>query len=84
MTLLDEIKKERAEIKVPARRGGGRTANKKSRNVEICERYWAGGITHKELGNEYGVTRKCVQQLLKATNAKLKKHHLTRQHFLDT
>ncbi len=84
MSLLDDIKKDRADIKVPTRRAIGETASKTDRNKDICRRYWEGGITHKELAEEYDITRKAVQQMIQLTNAKLKKYHLTREHYLNT
>ena len=60
MSLLNDIKKDRASIPLPERNAVGDTANKTERNKEICNRYWAGGITHAELAKEYNCSRKNI------------------------
>ena len=84
MSLLDEIKKDRKEIKVPQRRCfRGPTANLSERNKEICRRYWSGEDKMPALAKEFGITVPAVSRTIIAVEEKLKKYQLTRQHYLD-
>jgi len=81
--LLEEIRKERAEMKVPSRRAIGDTATKLERNKRICRKYWSGEMTQKALAEEYGCHVKTIHQLITSVDKKIKKSGLKRSNYLD-